>query len=454
MAGAPVALLITMLVWASQETTTGLSDPGPVWMCFNLAVLASAVMLICRWFLLGEPGSAWAAAALLCMGVYLQPLLAPPSSSWSTPLSVVDLLAIVAIVAMVRAGVRRVPAMGWRQPLMVGIGGGLALAGIRDLWEWFGPTVPVWATFTLIAAAFPVAAGVCANAAPHTLRSIPRTKARVFIALNLFGVFCYHLLPHAALSPPAATMTVALSVGIGSALLVVLSSQLLHDAFRIHARRLVALTDRAASAETAAHQGEEMLHEFRATVAGIDSATRLLLQSSIHLPPEHRDSLQRMLEAELTRLQAMMQSDAARAAAEIEVVELDQLLEPLVVAQRSQGATIEVAPTGLTATCSALELAKAVHIVLCNARQHAPGATVTITPEADHETVTLHIRDDGPGIAPDVRSTLFTRRGKAKDSSGEGLGLFSARQAIRQQGGELVLEHSSSGTSFAMVLPR
>lgn len=68
-------------------------------------------------------------------------------------------------------------------------------------------------------------------------------------------------------------------------------------------------------------------------------------------------------------------------------------------------------------------------------------------------SVAIRVRDDGPGIAPAVRSTLFDP-GVSTKNGGWGVGLSLARRIVEDvHGGTLTLEPSESGAVFLMLLP-
>lgn len=451
-AGAVVASVGVGLLWLGQDPGSGVPAPGLVWMCFNVAVFTSAALMLCRWKFLSDPGSAWCAASLLCVGAYFQGLLAAGATAWSAPLSLVDLVALAAIVWMVRSGARQVPPTGWRHPVPGGIGIGLALAGARLVLDVAIPALPTWLTFVAVAAAFPVAIAV-GGAAMLAMDHVPSAHRWSVTVIGSVGLFSYHILPNAPLTRPVVGIAVAAVVVTCCVLLVAVSVRMLQDAYLCHARRMVELSDRASDAEATAHRDADLLHELRATIAGVDTATRLLMHDDTAMPPERRESLRRMLEAELTRLRVIAAADIC-VPDEPQVVDVDRVLEPVVVAHRVQGARIEMPATGIRARCSALEVATAVNVLLTNARKHAAGAHVWIEWELDHDRATIRIRDDGPGVPDDVRTVLFGRRVKGSQSNGHGLGLCSARQGIRKHGGDLTLETTTQGTSFALVLPQ
>jgi signal transduction histidine kinase len=101
-------------------------------------------------------------------------------------------------------------------------------------------------------------------------------------------------------------------------------------------------------------------------------------------------------------------------------------------------------------------LRQVLHNLLQNARRYA-GGNVTIGAHLQDECVVLRVEDDGPGIPPDERQTIFSRglRGiTAGTEPGSGLGLYISAKLMHAQGGELTVEDSASGGAcFVVVLP-
>lgn len=62
------------------------------------------------------------------------------------------------------------------------------------------------------------------------------------------------------------------------------------------------------------------------------------------------------------------------------------------------------------------------------------------------------VADNGPGLAPVVRNGLFRPFLTTKDK-GTGLGLLVARTLVESSGGHLLLEESTSGVQWRIVLP-
>lgn len=79
----------------------------------------------------------------------------------------------------------------------------------------------------------------------------------------------------------------------------------------------------------------------------------------------------------------------------------------------------------------------------------AGGRKISITAGGDE----ILIADDGPGIAPDLLSTLFQPRISTKPIT-SGMGLYVVRSIVEQNGGQVSAANGASGGAvFRIVLP-
>jgi two-component system OmpR family sensor kinase len=102
--------------------------------------------------------------------------------------------------------------------------------------------------------------------------------------------------------------------------------------------------------------------------------------------------------------------------------------------------------------------------LLTNARLHTPpGTAVTVRVRRTGAAIVVEVADDGPGIPPALRDSLFQRftRGDASRSSAAGstgLGLAIAHAVVTAHGGTLTVDGGAStgattGTTFTVTVP-
>jgi PAS domain S-box-containing protein len=93
-----------------------------------------------------------------------------------------------------------------------------------------------------------------------------------------------------------------------------------------------------------------------------------------------------------------------------------------------------------------------------NALQHSPGDTpVEVKLSGAADGIHLSVRNEGPPVPLEERSSLFEpfKRGKRASGDGLGLGLYIARQIVVAHGGRISVESGvGMGTRFMVWLPR
>jgi two-component system, OmpR family, sensor kinase len=116
-------------------------------------------------------------------------------------------------------------------------------------------------------------------------------------------------------------------------------------------------------------------------------------------------------------------------------------------------------PPELHVVADPARLRQALDNLLANAEHHSPdGVAVTLgvaTEARDGEDwAVITVRDEGPGIQPDLLPRLFDRFAKSEGSDGIGLGLHLAQQIAKAHGGTLEVRSSpGAGTTFRLLLP-
>jgi two-component system, OmpR family, osmolarity sensor histidine kinase EnvZ len=133
-----------------------------------------------------------------------------------------------------------------------------------------------------------------------------------------------------------------------------------------------------------------------------------------------------------------------------EPVNLSAILEDVADGARRAGAAIELdAPAELIVTLRIDAIRRAITNLVDNARRHAQHVMLAATAMGTRN-VQVTVDDDGPGIPPDRRESMF-RPFESGAGGGTGLGLTIARDIVRAHGGDIVLEDSTLGGLRARI---
>jgi PAS domain S-box-containing protein len=111
-------------------------------------------------------------------------------------------------------------------------------------------------------------------------------------------------------------------------------------------------------------------------------------------------------------------------------------------------------PADLAAACDAALIERVLVNLVDNARRATgPRGHVVVRAEAGDGEVVLHVDDDGPGIAPELRARLF-RPFVTGRADGTGLGLFLVHRIVElHRGSVVVADRDGGGTRFTVRLP-
>lgn len=210
-------------------------------------------------------------------------------------------------------------------------------------------------------------------------------------------------------------------------------------------------------------------HQLRTPLAGLKSQTELALAEAVD--PAQRARLQRVHES-AARSAHLVSQLLALARAEPEAASAAGRTE-LDLHAVAQAVTAEWVPRALQAgvdlgfddrtggPCpvvgTPLLLREALANLLDNAIRYAGrGAVVTVSVRGEADAVVLDVDDDGPGLAPALRESVFSRfvRG-TEQGSGCGLGLAIVREIAERHGGSAALvDRPGPGLTVRMRLPR
>jgi signal transduction histidine kinase len=225
-------------------------------------------------------------------------------------------------------------------------------------------------------------------------------------------------------------------------------------------RRSAELAARVAQAERLAALGRVaagVAHEIRNPIA----AMRLRAENALAGDDARRGSALQMILGQIARLDHLvgeMLAMTQRREPRPEEVDVPALLHAVAADHASPGPPVEVQAEPLTARLDEALLRRALDALLDNARRHSPpDAPVWLRARREGSQLCIEVEDAGPGIAPDLRETLFEPfvTGRAE---GTGLGLAIARELAEAQSGTLTLARAGGGrpgegAKFVLDLP-
>lgn len=273
-------------------------------------------------------------------------------------------------------------------------------------------------------------------------------RVRLAVALLLLGV------GHAAAYPtPEGRLAALVAIGsnvLGGALVLSLAITLVRLSWRDNREAMDLLSSQLEEAEAGVRVERARLHEIRATAAGIGTASRLLHRGSA-VSGDRRRQLEAMVDAEMDRLQRLLNEDARGATT---AVDLDSTIEPIVTMHRTRGYPVRWQPSGHQAIARADDVAEVVNVLLENAVQHAPHASATIATTRVGDVIEIAVSDDGPGVEQGILNKIFEWGERGARSRGSGIGLNVARELTVNLGGYLThVTSSGAGTTFVLGLP-
>ena len=93
--------------------------------------------------------------------------------------------------------------------------------------------------------------------------------------------------------------------------------------------------------------------------------------------------------------------------------------------------------------------------LLGNAIRYGGGEVTVRARATDDGKLRFEVADNGPGVPPDYRETIFDKyvRVPGAATGGSGLGLFIAREIVRAHGGEIGLAAGERGATFWFTVP-
>jgi signal transduction histidine kinase len=457
-------LLGTLLVAPELRSVAGLATATQL-LVYPLAIGAS-ILLYVQYRLTDSPVVGWLALCLTqysVQGVALAGLRASQPdvffnrAGWTL---IIDVPTALVILGCLRLSDRARPAA---DPLVVGLVLGLLVAAVHLGVNRFAGELPTTDPAVVAAQVALVVVGCGIARAAYLLEGVPGWfSARL-------GAGAIALVVNRVASTQDDAGALGDCVGIGAGLVGVLlmvnaaGAGLRHAVQEQHVS-LVVLADQVAAMQADERDVRARLHEITNSLAGIAVASSLLHQKD-EVPASKRRQLERMLESEAGRLTRLLAGKGDDALSEPparpqgtpwdgqSVVDLDEVIWPLVTAQEALGRQVDWHPTGHLGHGDSDAVAEVVNILLDNAARHAPGSHSVVEVTRHGDTVEVIVRDDGPGIPAEVRHHLFEWGSRGPDSEGQGIGLHLAHRLMAATGSSLRLETQDVGNTFVISLP-
>ncbi|MEU6410874.1 HAMP domain-containing sensor histidine kinase [Microbispora sp. NPDC046933] len=225
-----------------------------------------------------------------------------------------------------------------------------------------------------------------------------------------------------------------------------------------------AFRDRQASEDRVRRFATDASHELRTPLSTISGYAELYRAGAI--PPEDLPKIMGRIEAEADRMGrlvgemlelARLDRGAALALDETDLAEMArEVAADSAALDPAHPVTVE-APPSLVATVDEARVRQVLVNLLGNVRAHTPeGTKATVRLLRAPESVTIEVRDTGPGMSPEQAERAFDRfqRGEDHLSGGAGLGLSIVKAIVEAHGGRCrIVSSPGEGTAVHIVLP-
>lgn len=109
--------------------------------------------------------------------------------------------------------------------------------------------------------------------------------------------------------------------------------------------------------------------------------------------------------------------------------------------------------------CDAMKMSQVLINLISNAIKYSDGGTITIRTEKENSYFTIHVKDEGHGIAPEDIERIFERFYRVDDdrsrkNGGSGLGLPIVKSTIEAHGGKIEVNSIvNEGSTFTVKIP-
>jgi signal transduction histidine kinase len=204
-----------------------------------------------------------------------------------------------------------------------------------------------------------------------------------------------------------------------------------------------------------------IVHDLRNPLAAIYGGAEMLVDAD--LPPAHVKRLAGNIYRASRRIQELLQDLLNVSRGKTGAPEVCRLREvasaacdSLAAMADAQHVRIELSiPPEIEVPVERSRIERAFVNLIGNALEAMPdGGAVRISATLEDGAAVVQVEDDGPGIAPEIRSQLFQPFVSAGKRNGLGLGLALSRQTVLEHGGDMWVDSEPGrGARFSFRLP-
>ncbi|HEY4227148.1 MAG TPA: ATP-binding protein [Candidatus Limnocylindrales bacterium] len=213
----------------------------------------------------------------------------------------------------------------------------------------------------------------------------------------------------------------------------------------------------------------DVSHELRTPLAVIQGNLEALLDGvyppdEVHIGPILDEV--RVMERLVDDLRTLSLAEAGALPLHREPTDPSVLLDDVAAAHRARAEAASVAiKVAISGTLPSIDVDPVrIRQVISNLVDNAiraiaaagtTGGTITLSAAMTDRAFSIEVVDDGPGIPPEMLSSVFDRFTKSAESRGSGLGLAIARAIVTAHGGTITAAVATGnlGTAMRIVLP-